>query len=328
MTTPAIKLLKTYVNNCKIYVVVKSTLVELIEDNPYIDGIIIKKNRLDLIKNLMEHKPDFIMLFRTTFFNSIATFLSGPKFSVGIEEEFSKFFLRSTIKKSESRSFRIECIMLVEKLFNHLNVKTDNNLYLEAKKLHFYGYKDKYIDEEVTRKFNELNIKEKKFIVLITCASRETKMLTLSHYVTLISKLSKFLNNEYKILLSGSAKDRNFIEHILKFSDKNRIKHIPTENLKLLANIYSKAFLIIGPDTGPSYISEAVFSKTIIFFTSTSPEKYGPFGDNIYFVYYPVGCSPCYKDKCKINKVCIDRFPLYELIDKIIRIIENEKDSN
>ncbi|MEM4368105.1 MAG: glycosyltransferase family 9 protein [Candidatus Anstonellales archaeon] len=151
-------------------------------------------------------------------------------------------------------------------------------------------------------------------MVISPCATRKTKMLLVQQYNYLLKSLLDKLDQKYFLILTGTNNDSNFITNITAGIKSERLKSLVGKvSLKELAYLLSISNLVITPDSGPAYISEAVGAKTVVFFTSTTPDKYGPFSDNVRLFYNPVFCSPCYKDKCK-NYTCLKNFEIDELI--------------
>ena len=329
MTTPAIRVLKNVLNDAEVYTVVKPKLVDLIKYNPNINKIILKTSRFKTIKGLFRIKPDYVILFRTTFFNSFASFLLHPKSSFGIDEELSRLFLKKVLSKDISRPYRAECLALVEKFFEYLGVEQKINT-KELKKLDFFGYNIDEVRFSLEKKLEDANIdKNKKIIVISPYASRKTKMLTVEQYIELIGILYEKLNREYEIVIVGEDDRYLLIEKILE-EFGNSIKSLCGRTTLLeLGYLFSKSSLVFSVDSGPAYISEAVGTKTVIFFTSTLPEKYGPFCENVEFIYNPVMCSPCYEDDCK-NKTykCVKETDIQQIIDKILNMLKDEKNFN
>ncbi len=322
MTTPAIRVLKKY-TDAYIYVVLKERLEELIEDNPNITGIIKKNknNRIKTIKEVLSLKPNYVILFRTTFFNSLVAFLSSANVSVGINQELSWFFLNKTIKKDLLRPYRFECLFLVKQLLSFLNINIDIDT-SELKKLDFFGWGNSQIKLSLEQKLSKANVDmKKKFIVVSPLASRITKVLTSKQYIQLFNLLYEKYSKEYEIILVSNCKNK-LIEEILTNTGK-KIKFLLGEtNLKEVGYLFSISSLVISPDSGPAYISESVGTKTFIYFTSTLPEKYGPYSENVKYIYFPTLCSPCYKDICPNKSYsCINNLNIKEMFNIIEKIL-------
>lgn len=316
MVTPALRVLKKYIRDSYITIIIRPELVELLDKNTNVDNIIVKNNRWFLIKDILKFSADYVVLFRTTFFNSLVSYLSKAKFSVGIDEECSKFFLKSTIKKDISRSYRCESILLSKKLLDHLKINSQEDLVIEAKKLDLCGYDNMDVKVSLEKKILEFGLENKEFIVISPLSTRMTKMLFVQQYIYLIKKLLEETKGKYYLILTSSKDNIDFINLITKSLNTPKVKSLAGKlSLKELAYLFSISKLVITPDSGPAYISESVGAKTVVFFTSTLPERYGPFAENVRLIYNPVVCSPCYKDICK-KYICLKSFPL----DKLIKI--------
>ncbi len=326
MTTPAIRLLKQSVLESKIIAVVNKENKCLIEKNSNIYYIIVKTSRWQTIKEIRKISPEIVILFRTTFFNSFATFLSKPKYSIGLDEEFSKLFLKKVLPKDISRPYRAECVLLVEDVVEHFLGK--KCVPYDLKTLDFFYKMDTETTNYVIKKLETMGLYgEKKYIVISPVASRKTKMLSLQQYLRLIDLLLQTFPSKYFIILVGSKNDKPFVEQLLN-QTKQEIKE-PTRVISLcgefslnqLAYLLTLAEIFISPDTGPAFIAQAVMSKhqkIVIYFTSTLPEKYGPYPENVKVVYKPIFCSPCYKNNCYNNSYkCISQVTAQDIVAQL-----------
>ncbi|MCS7228066.1 MAG: glycosyltransferase family 9 protein [Endomicrobia bacterium] len=325
MTTPAIRILKNTLKNSTISAVTKNSVKEVIYENPYIDKFIFKNNsKLKFIQRIISEKFDYAVLFRTTFFNSLATYFAKPTFSVGIDEEFSKFFLSKVIKKNILCSYRYECLNLVGELFNYLGIKYNFNIE-EVKKLEYHGWNKIEIKKTLEQKLLQNKIElNKPLIILSPFASRQTKILHTSQYIEIINMLYEN-NKDIEVILTGQIRneiEKEMLTTILKYTDSKTKSLCGKINLKELGLLFKISKLVITADSGPAYIAESVGAKTVIFFTSTLPERYGPFSDNVKFIYSSVNCSPCYKNKCP-NKTykCISQIKPEDIVNIVKQFV-------
>ncbi len=323
MVTPTLRLLKNFLPYAEINVVVKKNLLELLEGNFNIDNFIIKSyDRFELLKNILKLRPNYAVLFRTTFFNSLITYLAKTKISVGTNEELSFLFLTKTLKIDAAIPFRTQCLMLVEELLRSLNINKSFDT-KELKKIDFYSWNNQEIKYSLNKKLIENNVDiNKKFIIISPCASRKTKVLTIQQYVEIIKLLYKKYKNNYEIVLVNSKEDE-MIKKIIQESGY-LIKSLCSKiNLKELGYLFSISSLVISADSGPAYIAESVGVKTLIYFTSTLPEKYGPYSENVKFFYLPTICSPCYKNFCPLKTYeCINKIKPEDIVSLVDTMLE------
>lgn len=323
MTTPSLRVLKKSLPESYINVIVKANLSELLEGNINIDNIVIKNNnRLELLKKVLMIKPDYILLFRTTFFNSFVSYMVKAKIAVGIKRELSQLFLTKTLSYDIARPYRSECLMLVEEFLKYLNIYKDFP-YEELKKIDFFSWDKEEVKSSLDRKLVENNIDiNKKFIIISPCASRKTKVLTPQQYIEIIKMLYQKYKKDYEIVLVNISENDVLIKSIIRESG-NFVKSLCGKtSLRELGYLFSISSLIITPDSGPAYIAESVGVKTLIYFTSTVPEKYGPYPNNVKFLYNPTICSPCYKDFCPLKTYnCIKNVSSYAILDLVDEIL-------
>jgi len=319
MTTPAIRFLKKSVPSSELTVVIKPYLLELIETNPNVSNVIFKHSKYQTLKDVVKIKPNYAILFRTTFFNSLVTKLSSVKYSVGLNEEFGRLFLKETIKKDLSRPYRTECAILVERFLEYMNI-SKKILPNELKKLDFFGYDNEEVKISVEQKLYKFGIDvNKKLIIISPFATRKTKMLTVEQNVKIVNLLNQTFGKNIEIIFVGGKDAIFFVNQIMSIFDNRYCKSLCGElTLKELGYLLSISSYMISVDSGPAYISQAVGTKTIIIFTSTLPEKYGPYDENVKIVYNPTICSPCYKNECKRKDYkCVQQVDLNKIIENI-----------
>jgi len=316
MTTPAIRMLKLFIPGNKIYCMINSKYRELLDENVNIYKLIEKTKKINMIEQLRKEHFDIIILFRTTFNNVLLTIFLNPKYSVGLREDFSNLFIKKTFRKDFARPYRQECLILIEDVLKQFNINYKINSG-ELKNLDFYGWDKTEIKNSVERILIENDIDSNKPLIVINPVStRDTKNLTVGQSITVIKILQQRLK-EYEIVLVGSENNLSFTNYILK--DVFVKSLVGKLSLKQLAYLLSRTKVFVSPDTGPAFVAQAVKCNTVIIFTSTSPDKYAPYSDNVKYYYSPLICSPCYKNFCKEKDKnrCILQIEPEKIIDLI-----------
>jgi len=85
-----------------------------------------------------------------------------------------------------------------------------------------------------------------------------------------------------------------------------------------LAAVLRKADLFIGNDSGPMHLAAACGTKVIGLFGPTSPQRFGPYGDNCAVLRMERDCPPCMRDECKLPGYrCIDRIS----VDGVMEVV-------
>ncbi|MEW5725366.1 MAG: glycosyltransferase family 9 protein [Thermodesulfobacteriota bacterium] len=68
--------------------------------------------------------------------------------------------------------------------------------------------------------------------------------------------------------------------------------------LKVLAEVFRRADVVVGPDTGPVHLAAAVGTKVVALFGPTAPWRTGPWGEEHTVIRLGRECSPCRRKDC------------------------------
>jgi lipopolysaccharide heptosyltransferase II len=311
MSTPALRLLRINCLNAEICVVTTGAGKELLDGNSDIDRIITRRlrpaltDRFKLVKEVKKYNPDMVFLFRTTFFNSLLTYLSGARTRVGTTSDGAGFFLTHRISSLPERKFRDEYIRLVDGIFTAGNTEYSRRL-----KISF---------EDTAAPLNLPG----RYAVVMAGTTRHSKKWPPVKFARLV----EFIKGKHNIeaVLTGSPADLTTVNEILQITDKKPINLAGKTNLKQLIHTIKHSDFFIGPDTGALYISEAAGTPAVALFGSTFPDDYSPFPDYVKIVYKNFPCSPCNKQFCpkvKRNQYspCMDAIEVEEVMDEINRL--------
>lgn len=324
MTTPAIRILHDYYKEkIEITVITNNLGKQILELNPYIDNIIVRKskslsNRIALLKEIVLLKPDYIVLFRTTFYNALLSFLSGAEISAGVNVELARLLLDKTIEYDKNRNYRLECLRILELVYDFKTKLPD-----ELDKIDVYTSPDdeKYVD--MLLKDTGLSAADK-IVIINPGTTRIAKQWLPDRYASIMDELS---GRGYKPVITGSDNDIAIINEIVKVTKCNVVNLTNKTTIRQLISLIKRAQLFISPDTGPMYIAIANNVNAITLFGSTNPEKYGPFNNQKHHIIYKkLNCSPCYKNYCPLlpqnmPAPCMENITVDEVLDKIAYLV-------
>jgi len=235
--------------------IVDESFKEILEFNPYINKIIpvklraAKKEKLLFLKEIIHFKEmyydkiyDLQGLFKSAFFARFATEnligYSNPR------EKIASFFYNKKIKSTK--------FYAIERYLELFETEADLK---EHSKLLFY--KD--------RAFENLS-KSKKNIVFIIGGSWECKKLPTYKWI----ELANALKNENVIIPYANEHEK---AQAIKIQQNTQNTQIIKLNLNDLKALISKADLLIGNDTGPSFIAWANNINNIILYGCTFNNK-------------------------------------------------------
>lgn len=135
----------------------------------------------------------------------------------------------------------------------------------------------------------------------------------------------EYLQPNYNIVFTGGPNDNGLIEYI---SNGQGLNLAGETDILELAEVFSRAKLVLSPDSGSAHLAWATRNpKVIALFTCTPKEVLGPLGSpNKYVSLGGCGldCQPCFKRKCllKDNKNACTKYPTAkEVIDTIKKLI-------
>lgn len=110
------------------------------------------------------------------------------------------------------------------------------------------------------------------------------------------------------ILLTGSAADGEITRAVGGY-----MRHAPVDlsgrtSLGGLAAVIERMHLLIGNDSGPAHLAEAVGTPSITLFGPTDPRRWAPLDQKSHRIMRrPVACSPCAYATCPIDHRCLSR---------------------
>ena len=119
------------------------------------------------------------------------------------------------------------------------------------------------------------------------------------------------------IVLLGSSSDAALAreaELSCAFGITNLVGHT---SLKEAVGIIARARLAVGPDTGLMHIAVAVGTPVVSLWGATSPARSGPYGFEELVIRGKADCSPCYRKRCPIGRICMQSIDVEAIMAKV-----------
>lgn len=277
---------------------------QILKNNPYVDSIIkIKGNfftKLKTIKKNLSVIPKIAIILESSFEAALICFMLGIKNRIGMPTQ-GRFFLLTHRTKSK-------CRHIVDKYFSNLCFFSQN---LKCENLSSY--------------WNELEIDKNKFhfnknsshikIGIVPATTNERKKYSDENYIKLVRLL---LNHEnFDIYIIGKKDAIKTSNRLLSEINDNRLYSIIglTANLSELTYVLNKMDVVIGSDTGPLHIANALNVPNIFLFGASPFEKTGPYNKEKSIVLFPL-INNYHKLKGSINK--IEPKTVYDSVIKLL----------
>jgi heptosyltransferase I len=84
---------------------------------------------------------------------------------------------------------------------------------------------------------------------------------------------------------------------------------VPAPDLPSLAALIRRAWLMLGGDTGPTHLAQALGTPVVMVMGPTDPERHGPYGAPDRAVFKRLACSFCYKRLDEPRACMLEVFP-------------------
>ncbi|WP_435355027.1 glycosyltransferase family 9 protein [Emticicia sp. SJ17W-69] len=273
LTTPVARCLKLQYPNAEVHFATKKQFRVLLENNPYIDKILLLEKSLnEFIKDLQSEDYDYIIDLHNNLRTSIIKFKLPAK-SFSFDKLNFKKWLLVNLKINQMPDIHIVDRYL--KTVESLGVKNDN----------------RGLDYFIPEKDNILLENTKPFVAYAIGGQHFTKKLP-THKIIEICK-----NIDSNIILLGGKEDFEIGEQIQKNIGDKVINACGKYNLNQSASLLQQANYVISHDTGLMHIAAALKKSIISIWGNTVPS----FGMYPYLTKYQIienndiSCRPCSK---------------------------------
>jgi heptosyltransferase I len=134
-----------------------------------------------------------------------------------------------------------------------------------------------------------------------------------------ISSCAKLLKQRYglSVVLLGNKEDATIAAEAEIACGQFTTNLVGRTSLREAIGIITKARTAVGPDTGLMHIAAAVGTPVVSLWGATSPERTGPYGFGHLAIQGRAPCSPCYRKRCPIGRICMQSIDIEEIMAKI-----------
>lgn len=304
-STPAIRALKERFPQAELSVWVKSRGREVLENNPYVDEILVFDNisvargfedinhfnltgRLKFLSEIRKQKFDVVVDLVGTWGTNLYSFLSGTPLRFGFDQHGFGFLLTKITSPVEGRHLRQNYLDVVRTM--GIN-SSHEDLVMELS----------LSEKEFAEKFMiDHSLNNNDFLVGIhPGAGWDTKKWLPAHFAQLADLLVK--ETDAQIVFFGNKDEAELVRVILRQMKSKPKVMCGKLSLREMAAVIDQCHLFLGNDTGPTYIAEALKIPVGIFFGSTNPAYSAPLGTECVIIRKRVKCSPV-----DLHQYCFD----------------------
>ncbi|OEJ14731.1 ADP-heptose--LPS heptosyltransferase [Brachyspira hampsonii] len=259
--TPLIRALKKHYNDCSIDVVNGIRGIDILRENPYINNIIIRDDKVS--EYIISQNYDIGISATTAFYGASLLYKAKIPIRAGVNSECRGFLLN---KKTSWKKHKRHIVDTILSVLKPMNIESDG------------------INTEIflSEKENEFGISKMKnynnALLVHGGATRVSKRYGADNFSKLIDLFYK--ERKVPIILIGSKDDLDFSNEMNKRLG-NIIADDFTNKLSIreLISVIKHSYALIGGDSAPLHIANACNIYSIGIFGDTLPLIYGARGE-------------------------------------------------
>ena len=141
------------------------------------------------------------------------------------------------------------------------------------------------------------------FVAFAVGANWPNKRWPVEHFAALADRL--YHAHYVPVLVGGGRLDETLAEDILRASEIPPVNLVGRTNLKQLAHVFTRAALVLGGDTGPVHLAAGLRVPTVMLMGPTDANRNGPYGQLQNAIEVDRPCRGCWKRACPKGLDCL-----------------------
>ena len=317
LVTASLKALRGKYPRAKIYCLVGKESRKVLQNCPYLDGLIIDDTRpkrkgwsraIRLSHRLRKYRFDKIVDFQNSRKSHLLAFLSFPRESYGYDNgKWSKLLTNPL------RGYRndIPAVDHQFQLLQAMGITPPRELSLEL----WPSDKDrKYVQELLDAEWLG-NVTRIVGINIAASQKWQTKNWPVEHIARLCDLLA---GKSIRVLITGMEKDKPLVEQLLARTKSKPAVFAGRTDVSQLAALIERCKVYVTPDSAPLHIAAATRTPLVAFFGPTDSRRHQPPARNMIILEKKPACAPCYSPRCLImTHACMRDISPEEVAGKI-----------
>ncbi len=138
-----------------------------------------------------------------------------------------------------------------------------------------------------------------------------------SSWKEFLEKLSK----HHRVLRIGSSAEVSQVPNLLNTPPPSVMDLVGKTSIAILPEIFRRCRVVVGPDTGPVHLANAVgIPQILMLFGSTSWRRSGPLGLKHKALSANLDCQPCFERRCPLkHQDCLHQLSVREVFETILQ---------
>lgn len=141
------------------------------------------------------------------------------------------------------------------------------------------------------------------FVAFAIGANWPNKRWPVEHFAALADRLCRA--HYVPVLVGGGRLDETLAQDIMAASEIPPVNLVGRTNLKQLAHIFTRAALVLGGDTGPVHLAAGLGTPTVMLMGPTDANRNGPYGQIENAIEADRPCRACWKRACPKGLDCL-----------------------
>lgn len=141
------------------------------------------------------------------------------------------------------------------------------------------------------------------FVAFAIGANWPNKRWPVEHFAALADRL--YRARYVPVLVGGGRLDETLAQDIMAASEIPPVNLVGRTNLKQLAHIFTRAALVLGGDTGPVHLAAGLGTPTVMLMGPTDANRNGPYGQQENAIEVDRPCRACWKRACPKGLDCL-----------------------
>ena len=286
--------------------VVEPTAYAILEDNPYIDELILfEKAKFRSIggflceigpfrKRLRVRHYDASLDLQGLFKSAAIVFNAGAKLRIGTSNMREGAHLVSRpVRGAHARGHIVERYLDVARA---LGCVVDEVRFPVS-----VSERDRMAAETLLAR--EGVPEGRTFVTFAIGANWPNKRWPVEHFAALADRL--YHAHYVPVLVGGGRLDETLAQDIMRASEIPPVNLVGRTNLKQLAHIFTRAALVLGGDTGPVHLAAGLGTPTVMLMGPTDANRNGPYGQIQRAIEVDRPCRGCWKRACPKGLDCL-----------------------
>ncbi len=325
LSTPVIKALRDNYPHAYIAMVVSPYGKNIVEDNPYLDEVIIYDKdgkhkswprSIKFARNLKKKRFDLAIILHPTNRMHLLTFLSGIRRRIGYDRKFG-FLLTNRIKHTKHLGQKHELEYALD-LVRYLGIEPKDRILFMPLKTESEAWVEELFKQEGIKKTDRL-------LAINPGASCPSKIWPNERFADVASRLIEKYG--FRVLVITGPKDLALAENVIKHMHQPAINLAGKTSVSGLASVLKRCDLFISNDSGPVHIACAVGIPVISIFgrdqKGLGPVRWGPIGKKDKILHKEVGCIECLAHNCTKGFACLKAITVDDVVNAADSILKS-----